>query len=310
MWHFIIRKGILFFFTLLGASFLIHSIISLLPGDAALVMLGTQSHAEVLSTIRNTTNIQLPFWKEYSVWIIQILQGNLQYSFTYDLPISSLLLERLSVSLPLIIISILLALIVSVILGIALATSSQKVFHVTGTYFLYFCISTPSFWLALLLIIFFSVNLGLLPSGGFPGWEYWKQAILSLILPIISLTIPQIAVFTRIIRISIIQSLQEAFIITARAKGLPEYIVVWKHALYHALAPLLTIVGLQFSFLMVGAIIVENVFYLPGIGRFLLQAVYQRDIVVVKNIIVVLVFFSAIYYFLFRYYYLYNKTYL
>ena len=291
MGRFIARKVLILLPTLFLASLLVFSIMEILPGDAALVMLGINAQPDTLEALRNELNAHHSFVIKYILWIHNLLQGNLQTSYTYNIPVSQLILERMSVSLPLVFSSMILAIIVSSILGTFLALRFHSSVDTFISYGLYLLISIPSFWLAILLAFVFSVVFHIFPSGGFPGWQNFWYSIISLILPVISLTLPQIAIFTRIVKTSMIQTLQESFIVTARAKGITERNVLWKHAFYHSLVPLLTIIGLQFSFLITGAIIIENVFYLPGIGRLLLQAVYQRDLIVVRNVIVFLIIF-------------------
>ena len=151
-------------------------------------------------------------------------------------------------------------------------------------------VAIPNFWLALLLVYVFAVWLRLVPAGGFPGWGngIWT-GIKALLLPAIALALPQAAILARVTRSALIEVLGEDYIRTARAKGLPRPRVLWRHALRNALIPVLTIMGLQFAFLLAGTIIIENVFYLPGLGRLLFQAITQRDLIVVESVIMLLV---------------------
>jgi peptide/nickel transport system permease protein len=150
-------------------------------------------------------------------------------------------------------------------------------------------VAIPNFWFALLLVYVFAVGLRLLPAGGFPGWEvgYWS-ALKSLIMPAIALALPQAAILARVTRSALLEVLSEDYIRTARAKGLPARRVLWRHALRNALIPVLTILGLQFAFLLAGTIIIENVFYLPGLGRLIFQAITQRDLIVVEGVVMLL----------------------
>jgi len=152
-------------------------------------------------------------------------------------------------------------------------------------------IAVPNFWFALLLVMFFAVNLGWFSAGGFAGWETGLLAGLkSLTLPAISLALPQAAILTRVMRSSLLDVLGEDFMRTARAKGLSERQALLRHALRNAMIPVLTIMGLQFSFLIAGAIIIENVFFLPGLGRLIFQSIAQRDLIVVESVVMLLVF--------------------
>ena len=151
-------------------------------------------------------------------------------------------------------------------------------------------IAVPNFWFAMLLVLLFAITLRWLPSGGFPGWEAGPVAAFkALILPSIALALPQASILTRVLRSSLLEVLGEDYIRTARAKGLSMRATLWRHALRNAMIPVLTIIGLQFSFLLAGAIIIENVFYLPGLGRLVFQAISSRDLVVVESVVMLLV---------------------
>jgi peptide/nickel transport system permease protein len=153
-----------------------------------------------------------------------------------------------------------------------------------------FGVAVPNFWFALLLVYVFAVWLRLVPAGGFPGWNagVWP-ALKALILPAVALALPQAAILARVTRSALLDVLGEDFIRTARAKGLPQRAVLWRHALRNAMLPVLTILGLQFAFLLAGTIIIENVFYLPGLGRLVFQAINQRDLIVVESVVMLLV---------------------
>ena len=151
-------------------------------------------------------------------------------------------------------------------------------------------VAIPNFWFALILIYVFAVWLRLVPAGGFPGWSagVWP-AFKALILPAIALALPQAAILARVTRSALLEVLDEDYIRTARAKGMPRRAVLWRHALRNAMIPVLTILGLQFAFLLAGTIIIENVFYLPGLGRLVFQAITQRDLIVVESVVMLLV---------------------
>ncbi|MEC8156052.1 MAG: ABC transporter permease, partial [SAR324 cluster bacterium] len=150
-------------------------------------------------------------------------------------------------------------------------------------------VAVPNFWFAILLILLFSVKLGWFSAGGFAGWDAgWFPAFKSLVLPAVALALPQAAILARVTRSSVLETVQEDYIRTARAKGLSRSQALWRHAVRNALIPVVTILGLQLSFLLAGTIIIENVFYLPGVGRLLFQAIAQRDLMVVKNLVLVL----------------------
>ena len=150
-------------------------------------------------------------------------------------------------------------------------------------------VAVPNFWFAILLILLFSVKLGWFSAGGFAGWDAgWFPAFKSLVLPAVALALPQAAILARVTRSSVLETVQEDYIRTARAKGLTRSQALWRHAVRNALIPVVTILGLQLSFLLAGTIIIENVFYLPGVGRLLFQAIAQRDLMVVSHLVLVL----------------------
>jgi peptide/nickel transport system permease protein len=151
-------------------------------------------------------------------------------------------------------------------------------------------IAVPNFWFAMLLVLLFAVNLRWFSAGGFPGWAEPRAALQALVLPAISLALPQAAILTRVMRSALLETLGQDFIRTARAKGLSRRQTLWRHALRNALIPVLTILGLQFAFLLAGAIIIENVFFLPGLGRLIFQAISARDLIVVESVVMLLVF--------------------
>ena len=151
-------------------------------------------------------------------------------------------------------------------------------------------VAVPNFWFAMLLVLLFAVNLRWFSAGGFPGWDAGPVAAMkALTLPAIALALPQASILARVMRSALIDTLGEDFIRTARAKGLTRFQALWRHGVRNALIPVLTIIGLQFSFLLAGAIIIENVFFLPGLGRLIFQAISQRDLVVVQSVVMILV---------------------
>jgi peptide/nickel transport system permease protein len=152
-------------------------------------------------------------------------------------------------------------------------------------------LALPNFWLGMLLVLMFAVTLHWVSAGGFPGWNAgFFTALQSLTLPAIALAAPQGAILARVLRAALIETLHEDYIRSARAKGAGEWRVLWRHAVPNAMVPVLTILGMQFSYLLAGGVIIENVFFLPGLGRLVLQAIVQRDLIVVQSVVVVLVF--------------------
>ena len=275
--------------TLLVASLVIFLLMEILPGDPASIILGVGAQEDTLAALRTEMGLNNSAPERYFRWISGILSGDFGRSYTYDIPVSTLILERLSLSLPLALLAISLSTLLAIPIGV-LAVANHKRIADTGIMGLaQLGVAVPNFWFAILLILFFSVKLGWFSAGGFAGWEMGLAAALkSLTLPAISLALPQAAILARVTRSAVLETVREDFVRTARAKGLSRNAALWKHAFRNALIPVVTILGLQLSFLLAGTIIIENVFYLPGLGRLLFQAIAQRDLVVVKNIVILL----------------------
>ena len=275
--------------TLLVASLLIFLLLEILPGDPAAVILGVGAQEDTLRALRAELGLDLPAPVRYLNWLGEVLQGNLGRSYTYDTPVQELLLNRVELSLPLALLAILLSTGIAIPLGVFAASQHRKVADTGIMGFAQLGVAVPNFWFAILLILLFSVKLGWFSAGGFAGWDAgWFPAFKSLVLPAVALALPQAAILARVTRSSVLETVQEDYIRTARAKGLSRSQALWRHAVRNALIPVVTILGLQLSFLLAGTIIIENVFYLPGVGRLLFQAIAQRDLMVVKNLVLVL----------------------
>jgi len=220
-----------------------------------------------------------------------MIRGDFGTSYTYRTPVVDMIGERLGVSLPLALLALLLSTLIAFPAGIWAASKRGSIADVSVMGTTQLGIAIPNFWFAMLLVLLFAIKWRWFSAGGFPGWEegLW-QGIKALTLPAIALALPQASILTRVMRSSLLDTLDEDFIRTARAKGLSQRAVLWKHALRNALIPVLTIIGLQFSFLLAGAIIIENVFFLPGLGRLIFQAITQRDLIVVESVVMLLVF--------------------
>ena len=275
--------------TLLVASLLIFLLLEILPGDPAAVILGVGAQEDTLRALRAELGLDLPAPVRYLNWLGEVIQGDLGRSYTYDTPVQELLLNRVELSLPLALLAILLSTGIAIPLGVFAASRHRKVADTGIMGFAQLGVAVPNFWFAILLILLFSVKLGWFSAGGFAGWDAgWFPAFKSLVLPAVALALPQAAILARVTRSSVLETVQEDYIRTARAKGLSRSQALWRHAVRNALIPVVTILGLQLSFLLAGTIIIENVFYLPGVGRLLFQAIAQRDLMVVKNLVLVL----------------------
>ncbi|RWX79431.1 ABC transporter permease [Neorhizobium lilium] len=288
----LVRRTMSLIVTLLVVSLLIFTVMDLLPGDPAQIMLGTSASPETLAALQHQLGLDQPLPLRYLAWLGGVLRGDLGQSYTYGVPVAGLMMERLAVTLPLALIAMLLSVLVAIPLGVQAARRHNGVFDAVAGLFSYIGIAVPAFWVGLLLIILFSTTLGWLPAGGFPGWDAGVFAGLkALCLPAVALALPQAGVLTRVARAAVLDVMNEDFVRTARAKGLSESMAVWRHAVPNALIPVVTMLGLQFTFLIAGAVLVENVFNLPGLGRLAYQALSQRDIIVMQDVVL---FFSAL----------------
>lgn len=277
--------------TLFIISVAIFVILEVLPGDPAAVMLGTSSQPDTLAALRHQMGLDQPPLQRYVTWILGMLTGDFGVSYAYGVPVAELIGDRLTVTVPLTLLAMLLVLAIALPFGVFAAARNGRSFDHAATLFAQIGIAVPNFWIGLLLILFFSLQLGWLPAGGFRGWaEGPWPAIRSLILPSFALAIPQAAVLTRVTRSAVLDVMNEDFVRTARAKGISRNRALWRHVVPNALIPVVTIVGLQVPFLLAGAVLVENVFSLPGMGRLAYQALAQRDLIVIKNVVL---FFAA-----------------
>jgi len=289
MLRYVIRRLISLGLSLLVASALIFSVVELVPGDPAAFMLGTGAQPETVAALRQQMGLDLPLPLRYLHWLGGVLTGDLGHSFTYKTPVAGMILDRMQVSLPLALMALALAALIALPIGMFAAARRGRAGDTVVMGATQIGIALPNFWFAMLLVLVFAVNLRLLPAGGFPGWDHPGAALKSLILPAFALALPQAAILARVLRSALVETLGQDYIRTARAKGLSAGQALPRHALRNALIPVLTILGMQFSFLLAGAIIIENVFYLPGLGRLIFQAITQRDLIVVQSAVLVLV---------------------
>jgi peptide/nickel transport system permease protein len=276
--------------TLIVASLVVFAVLEILPGDPARLMLGMNASEETVEVLRRQLGLDLPLPLRYLDWVGGLLTLDFGRSYTYSVPVIDLVRERAAVSLPLALMALGLAVAIALPLGAFSAGRRGRAGDTLSMGAAQIGVAIPNFWFALILIYIFAVGLRWVPAGGFPGWSagIWP-GIKALILPSIALALPQAAILARVTRSAMVDVLGEDYIRTARAKGLPARHVLWRHAMRNALIPVLTIVGLQFSFLLAGTIIIENVFYLPGLGRLVFQAITQRDLIVVESVVMLLV---------------------
>jgi peptide/nickel transport system permease protein len=290
---FLLRRAVTFFATLFVASLVVFAVLEWLPGSPAQVMLGDTATPESLAALEAKLGLDKPAWSRYAAWAGGLLRGDSAMSYAYDTPTFELIVERLQVSLPLALLAMALTVVVALALGVYAASRHNRVGDVGVMALSQLGVAVPSFWLAILLILLFAVQLQWVSAGGFPGWSgddgggLWA-GLKALLLPALSLAAVQAAILARVTRSAVLEAMREDYVRTARAKGLSRRAVLWRHVLRNAMIPVLTIMGLQFANLITGAIVVENVFVLPGIGRLVFQAINNRDLVLVRDVVMLL----------------------
>lgn len=286
MRSFILRRAAALAATLFFVSILVFVVIRVLPGDPALIIMGTEASPEAAARLREAMGLNRPLPVQYAEWIGGALRGDLGRSIQYDVPVGALILSRLPVTVPLTLMAAFLMALAAIPLGIFAATRHRRWGDYLTMILSQLGIAVPSFWAGLLLILLFSVRLGWVQAGGFDGWGQgvWP-ALRSLLLPAIALGLFQFAVLARTTRSAILEVLREEYVKTARAKGLAEPTVLVKHTFRNAMIPVVTVVGIQLGQLLAGSIILETVFYLPGLGRLALGAINARDLPVVQGVV-------------------------
>jgi peptide/nickel transport system permease protein len=286
---YLLRRLLILLATLLAASLVVFVVLQVLPGDPAAIILGTGARPDTLAALRHRLGLDAPLPLRYLHWIGGLMVGEFGVSYTYGVPVRQLVAERVMVSLPLAVMAIVLSTAIAIPVGVASAARRGRAADAAMMGAAQVGVAVPNFWLGLLLILVFAVRLPWFPAGGFPGWGggVWP-GLRALILPAFALGLPQGAILARVTRAAVIETLGEDFVRTARAKGLSRRAALWRHAVPNALIPVVTLIGLQFSFLLAGTVIIENVFTLPGLGRLVFQAIAQRDLIVVQDLVVLL----------------------
>ena len=275
--------------SLIAASILVFAVTNVLPGDVAAVILGTNATPEALDTLRHQLGLDQPGWMRYLQWVGGMLHSDFGTSLLSHSAVGPLIVQKLSVSGPLALASAILALALALPLGVLAGVNYRRP---TGTLISVISlvgIAVPAFWAGLLLATVFAIQLKLLPAGGFVDWsDNPLAAARALVLPSLALGLVQAAVLTRYIRSAIVEVQREDFIRTARAKGLTRWQALRRHGFRYAAIPVVTVLGVQLTGLLVGAVVIENVFVLPGLGRLLFQSVGNRDLIVVQDLVMLL----------------------
>ena len=286
MQRYVVRRVGALAVTLFFVSLLVFVVVRVLPGDPALIILGLEANADSVARLRQALGLDQPVPVQYAQWVGHALRGDLGRSIQYDLPVGALILSRLNVTLPLTLLAAAFMIAAAIPLGVFAATRHRRWGDYLTMTLSQLGVAVPGFWAGLLLILLFSVRLGWVQSGGFDGWgEGFWRGLRSLLLPAIALGLFQFAVLARTTRSAVLEVLREEYVKTARAKGVAERGVLFRHALRNALIPIVTVAGVQLGQLLAGSIILESVFYLPGLGRLTLAAISARDLPVVQGVV-------------------------
>ncbi|TCL00438.1 peptide/nickel transport system permease protein [Shimia isoporae] len=291
MLRYALKRLLSLFISLAIASVVIFAVIEIAPGDPASFMLGMNAQPDTVSALRTELGLDVSKSQRYVNWVGGMLSGDFGTSYTYRTPVGEMIADRIWVSLPLALYALTLSTLIAFPVGIYAAANRGKPGDMAVMGATQLGIAVPNFWFAMMLVLIFAINLRWFSAGGFAGWDKgFGAAMKSLTLPAIALALPQSAILARVMRSSLLDILGEDFMRTARAKGLTRRQTLFRHGLRNALIPVLTIIGMQFAFLLAGGIIIEQVFFLPGLGRLIFQAISARDLIVVESVVMLLVF--------------------
>src|ERR1700758_1674131 len=274
--------------TLFFVSVLIFSLQQLLPGDPATIMAGEERDPAVIAQIRQQYRLAQPIPVQYLYWVKGVLTGDLGESMRIKQPVRSLILEKLPVTLQLGLMAIVIAVTIGVSAGVVSAVKKGTIWDYAANVFALWGLSTPNFWLGIMLIFLFSVQLGWLPASGYvPLSENWRASLAASVMPAFVLGNAIAAILMRHTRSAMLQVLESDYVRTARAKGLSERSVILKHAMRNALTPVITLGALELGTLLSGAVLTEQIFSIPGFGKLIVDAVFNRDYAVVQGVVLV-----------------------
>lgn len=289
---YLLKRLITLLATLAATSVVIFTVLEVLPGNAAQTLMGPDASPEAVAALAAKLGLDQGAFTRYTHWIAGLFTGDLGHSYAYGTPVGELVAERLQLTVPLALLAMALTTVLALAAGVYAAARHHKAGDVGVMALTQVGIAIPNFWFAILLILLFSVHLQWFSAGGFEGWgeglDGLLQGLRALLLPAVSLAVVQAAILARITRSAMLEVLREDFIRTARAKGVSVRGVLWGHALRNAMIPVITVMGLQFAELLAGTIVVESVFYLPGLGRLIFQSIANRDLIVVRNCVMLL----------------------
>jgi peptide/nickel transport system permease protein len=288
MLSFLARRLVQLIPTLFFVSVIIFSLQQLLPGDPALIMAGEERDPDVIEQIRHQYRLDQPIPVQYIYWVKGVFSGDLGESMRIHVPVLDLILEKLPVTIQLAAMAIVIALLIGVTAGVVSAVKKNTIWDYAANAFALWGISTPNFWLGIMLIFLFSVKLGWLPASGYvPLAEDWRASLATTIMPAFVLGNSIAAILMRHTRSAMLQVLESDYVRTARAKGLLERTVIFKHAMRNALTPVITLGALELGTLLSGAVLTEQIFTIPGFGKLIVDAVFNRDYAVVQGVVLV-----------------------
>ena len=299
MLSFILRRLAQLIPVLLAIATLNFVLLHMAPGDAADIIAGQMGHAtpESVAALRQEFGLDKPLWQQYLIYVAKLATLDLGHSFVYQVPVSTLILDRLPATLALMIPALVIAIGLGVVLGVIAARNRGRWIDSVVSVGALVIYATPVFWLGLMLIVFFSIRLGVLPSGGatdvragYTGFAYAVDLARHLVLPVLTMALFYVAIYTRLMRASMLEVYSLDFITTARAKGVSEGAIAWRHTARNALLPVVTLAGLQFGHLLGGSVLVETVFGWPGLGRLVFDSLLQRDL----NLLLGILFVSSV----------------
>ncbi len=286
MLTYIVRRLLISVPTIVFVSIVVFGLQLLLPGDPALALAGEERDPQVIAELRRMYHLDEPIWRQYLIWVGNVLNGNLGESIRLKMPVGELVAAKLPVTMQLASMAILIAICIGIPMGIISAVKKETLLDYGANVVALSGISVPSFWLGIMMILLFSVNLGWLPASGFvkPS-ESLSQNLQTMIMPAVVLSSVTTAIFMRHTRSAMLAVLRSDYVRTARAKGLREPRVVFRHALRNAIIPVVTLGAIQLGELMSGAVLTEQIFTIPGFGKLIVDAVFNRDYAVVQGVV-------------------------
>ena len=288
LWLYVARRLVVLVPTLFFVSVLIFSLQQLLPGDAAVALAGEEQDPAVVAAIRAKYHLDQPLAVQYGLWIGRVLRGDFGESLRNRIPVRELLASKLPVTIELAVCSMAIALLIGIPAGIVSAVRKGTVVDAAANLLALSGLSVPHFWLGIMLILLFAVRLGWLPASGYvPPWEDLRQNLTAILMPSFVLGTGVAGVMMRHTRSAMLQTLSADYVRTARAKSVPERLVVLKHALRNALIPVITLGAIEFGRLLSGAVLTEQIFAIPGFGKLLVDGVFNRDYAVVQAVVLV-----------------------